>query len=121
MRLAGQRFYPIQVAEKGYVHFRLEITAPGVTAPCPATTMPSSSPPRSSARVAVAGADPPRRRSVRRLLEAAAEALPDEAGRLTRAARGRDPARAEAAIDRICDPSYGRALRALLRDTVSPT
>ena len=33
---------------------------------------------------------------------------------------GDDPARAEAALAAACDPMYARALRALLRDTISP-
>ena len=31
-----------------------------------------------------------------------------------------DPSRAEAALERLCDPMYARALRALVRDTFSP-
>jgi acetylornithine deacetylase/succinyl-diaminopimelate desuccinylase-like protein len=36
------------------------------------------------------------------------------------AAGGMDPAAADAAIDALCDPMYARALRALIRDTLSP-
>ena len=55
-----------------------------------------------------------------RFLEAAAGALPDDAGRLLGALAGDDPARAEAALAHLCDPMYARALRALVRDTFSP-
>lgn len=41
-------------------------------------------------------------------------------GELVRQVADLDPVRSEAAIDRLCDPMYGRAARALLRDTVSP-
>jgi acetylornithine deacetylase/succinyl-diaminopimelate desuccinylase-like protein len=55
-----------------------------------------------------------------RFLEAAAEALPIPAARALRGLLAEDPARAEAALDALCDPMYARALRALLRDTASP-
>ena len=55
-----------------------------------------------------------------RFLEQAAAALPDEAGTILDALAGDDPGRAEAALDAACDPMYARALRALLRDTLSP-
>src|SRR4029077_4437157 len=52
--------------------------------------------------------------------EAAAEALDGEAATPPRDRAGAAPRRAEAALDRVCSPVYARALRALLRDTVSP-
>jgi acetylornithine deacetylase/succinyl-diaminopimelate desuccinylase-like protein len=55
-----------------------------------------------------------------RFLDLAADELPAEAGELLRALSGDDPRRAEAALAVACDPMYARALRALLRDTISP-
>jgi acetylornithine deacetylase/succinyl-diaminopimelate desuccinylase-like protein len=55
-----------------------------------------------------------------RFLELAGAALPADAGRLLDGLTGDDPGRAEAAIAGACDPMYARALRALVRDTLSP-
>ena len=55
-----------------------------------------------------------------RSLDLAADELPAEAGEVLRALSGDDPRRAEAALSVACDPMYARALRALLRDTISP-
>ena len=53
-------------------------------------------------------------------LELAAAELPSEAGRSLSALSGDDAGRAEAALAVACDPMYARAVRALLRDTISP-
>ena len=55
-----------------------------------------------------------------RFIELAAAALPPDAAALLRALTGDDLSRAEAALAAACDPMYARALRALLRDTISP-
>jgi acetylornithine deacetylase/succinyl-diaminopimelate desuccinylase-like protein len=57
-----------------------------------------------------------------RFLEAAAAALPREAAAgLRRVASGElDAESTDREIDRLCDPMYARALRALVRDTFSP-
>jgi acetylornithine deacetylase/succinyl-diaminopimelate desuccinylase-like protein len=57
-----------------------------------------------------------------RFLEAAADALPAEAARTLRgiAAGELEPSEIDRAIDGLCDPMYARALRALIRDTLSP-
>jgi acetylornithine deacetylase/succinyl-diaminopimelate desuccinylase-like protein len=117
--IAGKRLYPIQVAEKGYAAYRISITG----------TWGHGSMPRADNAAVLAAAvierlatpGPIRLTPVlSRFLEAAAAALPDEAGRLLGALAGDDPSRAEAALERICDPMYARALRALVRDTFSP-
>ena len=54
-----------------------------------------------------------------RFLEAAARALPDAAPILRGLTSG-SPERAEAALATACDPMYARAIRALVRDTISP-
>jgi acetylornithine deacetylase/succinyl-diaminopimelate desuccinylase-like protein len=57
---------------------------------------------------------------MRRFLDLAAAALPPEVGRLIQRLVTQDTAGAEAAIEAACDPTYARALRALVRDTLSP-
>jgi acetylornithine deacetylase/succinyl-diaminopimelate desuccinylase-like protein len=52
--------------------------------------------------------------------EAAADAVEGDAATLLRALATGDPGRTEAAIDRLCEPVYARAARALVRDTISP-
>ena len=55
-----------------------------------------------------------------RFLELAAAALRRRGGRSCARLPGDDLGRAEAALEAACDPMYARALRALLRDTISP-
>jgi acetylornithine deacetylase/succinyl-diaminopimelate desuccinylase-like protein len=57
---------------------------------------------------------------VRRLLDEIAASLPEDQARLVAAIGGDDPRRAEAALRALCDPMYARAVRALVRDTISP-
>lgn len=117
--IAGRRLYPIQVAEKGFAAYRIAVRG----------TWGHGSMPREDnavvlaaaviERLAVAG--PSRVTPVMaRFLELAAAELPPETGKMLRSLSGDDPGRAEAALSVACDPMYARALRALLRDTVSP-
>jgi acetylornithine deacetylase/succinyl-diaminopimelate desuccinylase-like protein len=117
--IAGRRLYPIQVAEKGYAAYRIHVTG----------TWGHGSMPRADNAAVLAAAvieqlaapGPIRLTPVMsRFLAAAAAALPDDAARLLVAMAGDDPVRAEAALERLCDPMYARALRALVRDTFSP-
>jgi acetylornithine deacetylase/succinyl-diaminopimelate desuccinylase-like protein len=55
-----------------------------------------------------------------RFLDLAAAELPPEAANILRGLSGGDAARSEAALTVACEPMYARALRALLRDTISP-
>jgi acetylornithine deacetylase/succinyl-diaminopimelate desuccinylase-like protein len=117
--IAGRRLYPIQVAEKGYASYRLHVRG----------TWGHGSMPRSD-NAAVLAAEVVRRLAVpgptrltpvmRRFLDLAAAALPPEVGRLIQRLVTQDTAGAEAAIEAACDPTYARALRALVRDTLSP-
>ncbi|MEJ7747723.1 MAG: M20/M25/M40 family metallo-hydrolase [Candidatus Limnocylindrales bacterium] len=116
--VAGRRLYPIQVAEKGYAAYRIRITG----------TWGHGSMPREdnaavlAARVITRLAEPgPIRLTpvMTRFLEAAAAALPERVGSLLgRIAAG--DADADRALGAVCDPMYARALRALMRDTLSP-
>ena len=119
--VAGRRLYPIQVAEKGFVPYRIHVSG---------TWGHGSMPRDDNAAVRAAGiverlAEPgPIRMTpvMARFLEAAAAVLPDDAGAvLRRIADGElEPEAADRAIDELCDPMYARALRAMIRDTLSP-
>ncbi|MEA2653468.1 MAG: hypothetical protein QOI37_695 [Chloroflexota bacterium] len=117
--IAGRRFYPIQVAEKGYAAYRISVRG----------TWGHGSMPREDNAAVLAAAvisrlavDGPMRMTpvMRRFLGLAAAELPAEAAAVLRGLSADDPGRSEAALAIACDPMYARALRALLRDTVSP-
>lgn len=117
--VAGRRLYPIQVSEKGYAAYRIAVRG----------TWGHGSMPRDD-NAAVLAAEVIRRLAVRapvritpvmgRFLEEAAAALPGEAATILRGLASDDPGPAEAALVASCDPMYSRALRALVRDTISP-
>ena len=119
--VAGRRLYPIQVAEKGFVPYRIHVTG---------NWGHGSMPRDDNAAVLAAGiierlAVPGRIRLTPvmvRFLEAAADALPEPAAGTLRAiaAAELEPDEIDRAIDGLCDPMYARALRALIRDTLSP-
>jgi acetylornithine deacetylase/succinyl-diaminopimelate desuccinylase-like protein len=119
MELAGRRFYPIQVAEKGFIRYRITVRG----------TWGHGSMPRednAAVRAAVvvrriAPFEPARLTPVMaRLLDIAAAELPAEAAALARAVAGDDEERRRAAMESLCDAPLQRAVRALLRDTMSP-
>jgi acetylornithine deacetylase/succinyl-diaminopimelate desuccinylase-like protein len=116
--VAGRRLYPIQVAEKGFVPYRIHVTGnwghgsmprddnAAVRAAAIVSALAAPEPARLTPVMATffdrlaAETDGPTRDTVRRLLDGSP--------------------RAETALDSICDPMYARAARALLRDTISP-
>jgi acetylornithine deacetylase/succinyl-diaminopimelate desuccinylase-like protein len=119
--IAGRRLYPIQIAEKGIAPYRIRVRG----------TWGHGSMPREdnaavmAARIVGRLAAPTPLRvtpTMTRFLEEAAAALPDgPAAVLLRIAAGDvDGADADRAMDDICDPMYARALRALVRNTLSP-
>ena len=118
MTVAGRRFYPIQVAEKGYAPTGSSSRGTWGHGSMPRETTRSCSRRRVVERLAVPG--PIRLTPVMaRFLETAAAALRRaRGGRSSAAWRGR-PARG-GDPRALCDPMYARALRALLRDTISP-
>ena len=117
--IAGRRFYPIQVAEKGFAAYRIAIRGTWGHGSMPREDNAAVLAAAVIERLAVPG--PTRVTPVMaRALELAAAELPPEAGAVLRALSGDDPARAEAALSVACDPMYARAVRALLRDTISP-
>jgi acetylornithine deacetylase/succinyl-diaminopimelate desuccinylase-like protein len=117
--IAGRRFYPIQVAEKGYAAYRIAIRGTWGHGSMPREDNAAVLAAAVIARLAVPG--PTRMTPVMaRFLELAADELPAEAAVILRGLAGDDPGRSEAALAVACDPMYARALRALLRDTISP-
>jgi acetylornithine deacetylase/succinyl-diaminopimelate desuccinylase-like protein len=119
--VAGRRLYPIQVAEKGFIPYRIHVTGTWGHGSMPREDNAAVLAARIVERLAVPG--PIRLSPVMiRFLDAAADALPDEIGGvLRRIGSGElDAATADRLLERVCDPMYGRALRALLRDTLSP-
>ncbi len=117
--LAGRRFYPIMTAEKGRETYRIRVHG----------TWGHGSMPRDD-NAAVLAAEAVRRLArpgeprltgpIRALLDGVEAALPPDAAALAAAIGDEDPRRADAAVSRLCDDMYGRAMRALLRDTISP-
>ncbi|HEX6869074.1 MAG TPA: M20/M25/M40 family metallo-hydrolase [Candidatus Limnocylindrales bacterium] len=119
--IAGRRIYPIQVAEKGFVPYRIHVRGTWGHGSMPRDDNAAVLAARIVDRLAVAG--PIRITPVmERFLEAAGAALPANAATVMRriAAGETDAAAADRAIDAICEPMYARALRALIRDTFSP-
>jgi acetylornithine deacetylase/succinyl-diaminopimelate desuccinylase-like protein len=119
--VGGRRLYPIQVAEKGFAPYRIRITGTWGHGSMPRDDNAAVLAARAIERLAAPG--PVRITPVMaRFLEAAAEALGGNAAMVLRRIAGgeMDEAAADTAIDGLCDPMYARALRALIRDTLSP-
>ena len=119
MVLAGRRFYPIQVAEKGFEVFRIHVKGTWGHGSMPRDDNAAVLASEVVRRMAVPG-EPRLTEVMRRFLDAVREAVPPEQAELVDAIAGDDPRRAEAAIRALCDPMYARATRALLRDSISP-
>ena len=117
--IAGRRLYPIQVAEKGFAAYRIAVRGTWGHGSMPRDDNAAVLAAAVIERLAVPGAS--RVTPVMaRFIELARAALPADAGRLLDGLSDEDPGRAEAAIAAACDPMYARALRALVRDTISP-
>ena len=116
--LGGVRFYPIQVAEKGFIDYRFTVQG----------TWGHGSMPRDdnaavrAARIVDRIADPGPIRltpAMDRFFAAVREAAPTISPAID-ALTGPEPHRAAAVIAALCDPSYARVANALLRDSISP-
>ncbi len=119
MTVAGRRLYPIQVAEKGFSVYRITVHGTWGHGSMPREDNAAVRAAAIIGRLAIPG--PVRLTPVmRRFIEAAADALPGEPATAVRGLLADDPLRAEAALEALCDPMYSRALRALVRDTISP-
>jgi acetylornithine deacetylase/succinyl-diaminopimelate desuccinylase-like protein len=118
--IAGRRFYPIQVAEKGFAAYRIAIRGTWGHGSMPRDDNAAVRAATAVTRLAVPGT--PRPAAVMEaFLRGVAEHLDPEGARLVQALLSDDPRRGEAAIDALCDPTRARILRSLLRDTISPT
>ncbi len=120
--VAGRRLYPIQVAEKGYAAYRIAVRGTWGHGSMP---RPDNAAVLAAEVVArLAPAEPARVTPVMaRFLEQAAAAMPPAIASILRGLASEDLAvssKAAAAMEASCDPMYARALRALLRDTISP-
>jgi len=119
VELAGRRFYPIQVAEKGYEVFRIHVHGTWGHGSMPRDDNAAVMAAEVVRRLAVPG-EPRLTPVMRQFLDGLRDALPPEPASLVAAISGDDPRRREAAIRSLCDPMYARALQALLRDSISP-
>ena len=117
--VAGRRLYPIGVAEKGFEVVRVRVRGTWGHGSMPRPDNAAVLAAEAIRRLAESGG--PRVTPVMsRFLEGAATVLPSEVARGLRALAAGDAAAGEAALDALCDPMYTRALRALVRDTISP-
>jgi acetylornithine deacetylase/succinyl-diaminopimelate desuccinylase-like protein len=117
--VAGRRVYPVQVAEKGYAVYRIRVHGSWGHGSMPRADNAALLAAEAIRRLAASGA-PKLVPIMERFLGAVSNALAAEPGRLVRTIGHRDARLSEAAIASLCEPTYGRAVRALLRDTVSP-
>jgi acetylornithine deacetylase/succinyl-diaminopimelate desuccinylase-like protein len=121
VELAGRRFYPIQVAEKGFEVFKIHVHGTWGHGSMPREDNAAVMAAEVVRRMAIPG-EPRLTPVMRRFLGDVRDALaPDQATLLEAISdiEG-DPRRAEAALSRLCDPMYARAIRALVRDSISP-
>ena len=119
MELAGRRLYPIQVAEKGFVVYRITVHGAWGHGSMPRDDNAAVR----AAHVVTRLATPGEARltgPMERVFADLADALPPDRRELVAAIGSDDPRRAEAALRSLCDPVIARATRALLRDTISP-
>jgi acetylornithine deacetylase/succinyl-diaminopimelate desuccinylase-like protein len=117
--VAGRRLYPIGVAEKGFEVVRIRVRGTWGHGSMPRPDNAAVLAAEAIRRLAAPGT--PRLTPVMtRFLEGAAAVLPPDVARGLRALASGDAKIGEAALDALCDPMYARALRALVRDTISP-
>jgi acetylornithine deacetylase/succinyl-diaminopimelate desuccinylase-like protein len=116
--IAGRRLYPIQVAEKGFVPLEIRVRGTWGHGSMPRDDNAAVLAARVVERLAVPG--PVRLTPVMAaFLDAAAAALPPATATVLRRLASGDVT-ADADLDALCEPMYARALRALVRDTLSP-
>ena len=119
VELAGRRFYPVMTAEKGRETYRISVHGTWGHGSMPRDDNAAVLAAEAIIRLASPG-EPRMTGPMRALLDGVEAILPPEAAALARAISDEDPRRADAAVSRLCDEMYARALRALLRDTISP-
>ncbi len=119
LTFGGRRFYPIGVAEKGYANFRITVRGTWGHGSMPRT---DNAAVRAAAIVTRLAEPGPTRLTpaMGRFFNSVADELGGPTGELVRRIASPDGAASEAVIAEVCDEMYGRAARALLRDTASP-
>ncbi len=117
--VGGRRLYPIGVAEKGFAVYRIVVRGTWGHGSMPRADNAAVGAAEVVMRLA-APASPRPTPVMTRFLDGAAAALPPDLAAPLRALAGEDAERAEAVLARLCEPTYARALGALLRDTISP-
>ena len=117
--IGGRRFYPIQVAEKGHEVYRITVRGTWGHASMPRDDNAAVLASEAVRRLAVPG-EPRVTPVMQRLFAEVSAALGPDRAALLDAVAGDDPRRSEAALRSMCDPMYARALRALIRDSISP-
>jgi acetylornithine deacetylase/succinyl-diaminopimelate desuccinylase-like protein len=117
--LAGRRFYPIGVAEKGYAVYRIAVHGTWGHGSMPRDDNAAVRAAAVVARLNVQGA-PRLTPTMRRFLDGMADELDGEIARIVRSLAADDPRLGEAAAAAACDPTSARLVRSLLRDTISP-
>lgn len=125
--VGGARLYPIQVAERGFAIYDLEVTGHWSHGSMPGDGVSLDGPGEANAllrageiarRLAVPGAARTTA-TMRAFLDGAAAAVPSHLGRWLRRLAD-DDAAAELAREAACTEAYRRAARALFRTTFSP-
>ncbi len=119
VEFAGRRFYPIGVAEKGFEVFRITVHGTWGHGSMPRDDNALVLAAEAVRRLASPG-EPRVTSPIGEFLDGVAAALPAEPAALVRAIGGDDVRRSEAAIRALCDPVSARAIRALIRDSISP-
>lgn len=122
LSLFGRTFYPIQVAEKGFEVYRITVRGTWGHGSMPRDDNAAVLAAEAVIRLATPG-EPRLTTPMARFLGEVADAFEETSGgraALVRAIGGDDPRRSDAALRGLCDPMIERALRALLRDTISP-
>jgi len=117
--LPGGRLYPIGVAEKGYVVYRIRVRGTWGHGSMPRADNAAVLAARIATRLAVPG---PARLTptMRRFFDGAAAALGGDAATVLNRLASDDPVAGEAALGRLCEERYARVARALMRTTMSP-
>jgi acetylornithine deacetylase/succinyl-diaminopimelate desuccinylase-like protein len=118
MALAGRRFYPIQVAEKGFAVYRLTVHGVWGHGSIPREENAAVRAAVAIARLATPGT-PRLTPLMARFVEQAAGHMRPTTAAIVRRVLDPDPEVSAAAIDGLCEEPYRRAARALVRDTIS--
>ncbi|HEU5205506.1 MAG TPA: M20/M25/M40 family metallo-hydrolase [Candidatus Limnocylindrales bacterium] len=116
--VGDRRVYPIQVAEKGFAVYRIRVRGTWGHGSMPRDDNAALLAASVITRLAAPG-DVRITPVMRHFVETTAEALGGEVATSLRGLLGADPHAAERRLA-ACDPMYARALRALVRDTISP-